>query len=204
MADDDRPRTEATYRTRRQLFPAASLERQSLTSRDRADRVRADYSSFYRTEAAPLAGFLIMAFGASADDAWDAAQTAFTSAWAKWATLSDDRKARKAWLRTTATRAYWRLTPDRAHRSNDRVPDHPDTSLVPEDVIALADSTAKARLVLDSLPPTQRLHLTWHLDGYSNAEIAAQTGKNEAAVRKNISRALTTLNSKLKAVSHAQ
>ncbi|WP_370971506.1 RNA polymerase sigma factor [Amycolatopsis sp. cg9] len=75
---------------------------------------------------------------------------------------------------------------------------------MPEDVVALANSTADARLVLDTLPPTQRLHLTWHLDGYTNTEIASQTGKTEAAVRKNISRALTTLSLKLKAVSHDQ
>ncbi len=70
--------------------------------------------------------------------------------------------------------------------------------------MALADGTAHARVMLDALPQTQRLHLTWHLDGYTNAEIATQTGKNEAAVRKNISRALTTLNLKFKAVSHDQ
>ncbi|UOX85609.1 sigma-70 family RNA polymerase sigma factor [Amycolatopsis sp. FBCC-B4732] len=204
MADDDGARTEAQHHARRQLFTPSSLDRQPVTTRSRADRLRADYSRFYRAESAPLTGFLIMAFGASVEDAWDAAQTAFTSAWVKWATLSDNRMARKAWLRTTATRAYWRLSPDRTHRSHHDVPDHPDTGLMPDDVVALANSTTDARLVLDTLPPTQRLHLTWHLDGYTNAEIAAQTGKNEAAVRKNISRALTTLSLRLKAVSHDQ
>jgi DNA-directed RNA polymerase specialized sigma24 family protein len=77
------------------------------------------------------------------------------------------------------------------------VPDAPDTDLVPEAVFALEESTAEVRRVMTALLLMQRLHLTWHLDGYTYAEIAAHTGQKQPAVRKNVSRALETLRTTL-------
>lgn len=195
MANDEPPRVDAPGIARGERPDAKALPGPWALD----PRQRADYARLFRSEARSLAVHLILGFGAWPEEAWDATQNTFVKVWENWGKFPSDVKARRAWLRTTAGREYLRsVRQDRKHRSNEPVPDLPARDLSPEDVVLLEKATAYSRSVLSTLPTTQRLHLTWHLDGYTNADIARYTGKTEAAVRQNISRALRTLNAQLK------
>lgn len=186
VVDDDFPTADAQKVT----GPAPIPPRRELL---RTPEERADYVDLYRTQARSLVAFL-MTIGAGPEEAWDAAHTAFIRAWERWPSLGLVLAQKKAWLRTTAYRAYLRSAPaaDR-HRSNEPVPDRPDVALGPEDLAVLEQDNARIRAVFGRLPTLQRLHLAWHLDGYTYAEIAKHTGKKETAVRQNVSRAIRTL-----------
>lgn len=184
--DDDMPSPDAKKVTE----PAPTAQTSPPVQRPiRRPEEHAAFAGLYRDQASAIVAFLLIS-GAGTEEAWDATQIAFEKAWENWHKLRTPR----AWLRTTAWRAYLRTSPNTDDRRTDEpVPDRPDTDMLPEDVVLLAESTAHARALLARLPLLQRLHLAWHMDGFSYTEIAQQTGKKEPAVRQNVSRALRTL-----------
>ncbi|MBE1463341.1 RNA polymerase sigma factor [Kibdelosporangium phytohabitans] len=151
------------------------------------DSQRAVFAEFYRAEVKPLVRF-VMKIGASEHEAADAAQTALTQAWTHWYALKQPR----AWIRTVATREFWRLRqdPETPHAA---IPDRAEL-LSPETIVVISERTKAALAMLHRLPPLQRAVLAWSADGFSNAEIAQRTGcRTEVAVRKNLQRARANL-----------
>jgi RNA polymerase sigma factor (sigma-70 family) len=168
---------------------------QAIPEPRRADsRGRAAFVELYRGDVARLVGFLMSAYGADVDEAWDAAQVAFAAAWERWSSIHTNPRA---WLRTTAYRAFLRQVPDRHDRLSRAVPDRPDVALTPEQIALLANSTARIRDLLQDLPPAQRVALALQLDGFTYAETAEITGQTEGAARQNVSRAKTSLRERL-------
>src|SRR5262245_4892759 len=159
---------------------------------------RAEFSELYRTDMTRLVGFLIAAYGADADEAWDAAQTAFARIWEQWSEVHTNHRA---WLRTTAYRVFLRQVPDRDDRRGRAVPDRPDVALTPEQIACLSDGTARVRELLASLPDAQRAAYALKLDGFGYAEIAGITGQTIEAARQNVSRANATLSKRLEEVA---
>lgn len=154
---------------------------------------RAEFGECYRAEITRLVGFL-MAAGADADEAWDAAQTAFARAWEQWSSIHTNPRA---WLRTTSYRVFLRQVPDRESRRGRAAPDKPDVALTPEQMAQLAQSTAAVRELLGGLPYAQRVALALRMDGFSYDDIAEITDKTEAAARQNVSRAKAALRARL-------
>lgn len=154
-------------------------------------RKRMEFAAFYRSEAGRLVGFVVK-LGATEHEAAEAAQSAFTHAWAKWDSIHTNPRG---WVRTVATREFYQQIP-RREMPIARVPDRP-VLLSPDTVVETSERTRAVHELLAGLPPAQRLIMAWTADGFSTAEIAMATGKTEAAVRKNLQRARHTLKTQL-------
>ncbi|MFC5907755.1 RNA polymerase sigma factor [Streptacidiphilus monticola] len=139
--------------------------------------------------------------GASEAEACDAVQEAFAAALRAGPLDRDD--AWPAWLRTVSRRCYLHARGRNARPAVEpRAPQE-----LPESAAHGGESAgdaASARLhrfgvleLLRSLPERQRLVFTLHFEGLATAEIAAELEMQEAAVRKNLSRARTALKARL-------
>jgi RNA polymerase sigma-70 factor (ECF subfamily) len=187
VVDDDPAGVDAPRRPRQWTPPAPEPHRTG-------DEDRAAFAELYRADITRLVGFLMSAYGADADEAWDAAQTAFARAWQHWSSI---HTSPRAWLRTTAHRVFLRQVPDRHDRLGRAVPDRPDVALTPEQIVLLTDSTARLRDLFQALPPAQRVALALQLDGFTYPEIAEIVDQKEGAVRQNVSRAKARIRSRL-------
>lgn len=147
----------------------------------------ADFAAVYRAEVAGLVRH-VMFHGATTEQAWDAAQSAFSQAYPVWSRI----RAPRAWLRTVAVRAYWRSTIPET--PTDTPPEQPDPASAPG--VSPVELGEQERLVLRALaglPVKQRQVMAWTVDGYSPGEIAAAFGEDPAAVRQNLRRARRNL-----------
>jgi RNA polymerase sigma factor (sigma-70 family) len=152
---------------------------------------RMEFARFYRSEVSRLVGFIVK-IGANEHEAAEAAQAAFTQAWVAWESIHTNPRA---WVRTVAMREFYRQIPRREFPSAS-VPDRP-VLLSADAVVEASERTKAARELLAELPTTQRHVIAWTADGFSVAEIAKETGRSEAAVRKNLQRARDTLKRRL-------
>jgi RNA polymerase sigma-70 factor (ECF subfamily) len=158
------------------------------------------FTELYREHRAALV-WQLRCQGASEAEACDAVQEAFAAALRAGPLERDD--AWPAWLRTVSRRCYLHARGRNARpavepRAPQELPesaDHGGES---------AGDAASARLhrfgvleLLRSLPERQRLVFTLHFEGLATAEIAAELEMQEAAVRKNLSRARTALKARL-------
>ncbi|MBO0808011.1 MAG: sigma-70 family RNA polymerase sigma factor, partial [Actinobacteria bacterium] len=130
----------------------------------------------YRQQFPGLVWF-VMGLGAGAEEAADAAQSAFAAAFPAWETIRHPQ----AWLRRVAGRAYFRRAASREIPVA-AAPDAPGPQLVPEDV-EFRDEARRVLAALAVLPPRQRQMMAWHMDGFGPAEIARELGCDQAAVR---------------------
>jgi RNA polymerase sigma factor (sigma-70 family) len=150
----------------------------------------ADFAVCYRREMPGLVWF-VMSLGASAEEAADAAQSAFAAAFAVWETI----RYPAAWLRRVAQRAYYRQAVSR-EIPLDTAPDLPG----PLSVTATVEFRDEAREVLAALaelPARQRQVMAWYVDGFSPTEIARQLGADPAAVRQSLANARKNLKHRL-------
>jgi RNA polymerase sigma-70 factor (ECF subfamily) len=134
------------------------------------------FGEFYAREILRLLQFMRKQ-GASWDDAWDASQEAFTEALRRWRTIENPR----AWVRTTATRAYIRQQA-RGQEDEERVARADWTPRPPFDKLEISEQESLILKIIASLPPRQRQVMAWHYDGYSNIEIAEILGLSADAV----------------------
>lgn len=130
---------------------------------------------------------LLIASGASRADAEEAVQEAMIQAWEEWGTL----RSPSAWVRTVATRKYWRLAAARKTTE-------PLGEFVPElcgdiDVAIFEEEQQLVLASLRALPPEQRTVLALLVDGATCKEIAELTGKPEATIRSLLRHARKTL-----------
>lgn len=142
-----------------------------------------NFADFYRDEVHRVVGFL-MKLGASEQEAVESTQAAFVWAWVSRRSI---RTNRRAWVRTVATREFYRSMPQR-EITTAAVPDLP-TPLSPETTVEISERTKVVHDMLMSLPLSQRIAMAWTADGFSVTEIAKATSTTPAAVRKNLQRA---------------
>lgn len=149
----------------------------------------AEFTAVYRAEVAALVRH-VMVHGAAAEEAWDAAQTAFAHAYRVWSTVRSPR----AWLRVVAVRAYFRSA--LPETPTDALPDRPDPSS-PALRVELGEQERLVFTALAGLPVKQRQVMAWTVDGYAPAEIAEVLQEDPAAVRQNLRRARQNLKQRL-------
>lgn len=122
----------------------------------------------------------------------DATQDAFVKA---YTSLGDLREPARfgSWLSRIADRAALRVARmPRRETSLTSVPAHelPAAGPTPQEWVERADSAARVREHLSSLAePTRRAVILHHIDGYSQAEVAARLGLTPSAVKTRLSRA---------------
>jgi RNA polymerase sigma factor (sigma-70 family) len=150
--------------------------------------VNMNFENFVRAERSKLIWFL-MAHGASAEEADDAAQAALIEAWRKWSTITSPR----GWVYRVALRQYWRSVPKAdADRSVAELPEQA-SSLSAADEAEITERERAICAELAQLPPQQRLVVVMRYEGYTNREIADQLGVDASAVRHNVLRAKSRL-----------
>ncbi|WP_328421736.1 sigma-70 family RNA polymerase sigma factor [Micromonospora sp. NBC_00389] len=156
-------------------------------------RIVEEFSAFYRSFAARLAGWLIWQ-GASEADAKDVVQETMHKAYRRWRTIDNP----EAWARVTASRGYAeRLGKVDAMPVEDiaeHVPNTPDGC-----ELAAADAKQDIRLALRQLPQRQRQLLAWSFEGYTPTEIAEQLHITPEAVRSSLHKARKKLDGLLQA-----
>lgn len=152
-----------------------------------------DFKAFYTMERKSLVRFVMFLGCTDAGIAEDIAQTAFTRAFPLWHTIAFPQ----AWLRKVAQHEYIRYCQgSRREVALDLVierTDRPSAIAAAMTLEQQADTRAFLTAGVAALPPTQRQVMAWYWDGFGDAEIAAELGISEAAVRKNRSRAMKTL-----------
>jgi RNA polymerase sigma factor (sigma-70 family) len=150
----------------------------------------ADFAACYRREMPGVVWF-VMSLGASAEEAADAAQSAFAAAFQAWDTIRHPA----AWVRRVAQRAYYRQAVTR-EVPVEAAPDLPAPLSVTGSV-EFRDEAREVLAALAALPARQRQVMAWYVDGFTPAEIAAQLGIDPAAVRQNLAKARKNLKQRL-------
>ncbi|MER5935369.1 sigma-70 family RNA polymerase sigma factor [Streptomyces sp. NPDC002054] len=148
-----------------------------------------DFPEVYRREM-PLLVRFVMKHGARPQEAVDAAQEAFATAYPVWESIRFPAR----WLRTVATRLYFRTK-----LREDLPGELPETGAefhLPTN-IQLSEQEREVYAALSALPPRQRQVMAWFYDRYTVGEIAEELGVTEAAVRQNLHRARVTLKAHL-------
>ncbi|MDQ0605419.1 RNA polymerase sigma factor (sigma-70 family) [Streptomyces canus] len=143
------------------------------------------FADVYRAEMPLLARF-VMKHGASPQEAADAAHEAFAQAYENW----DRIRYPARWLRTVATRIYFRakLREDLpGELPSPRAEFHLPTN------IELSDQERDVYAALAELPPRQRQVMAWYYDWYTVPEIAEVLSIAEDAVRQSLCRARAAL-----------
>ncbi|MGW6449627.1 RNA polymerase sigma factor [Lentzea sp. NPDC055074] len=140
-----------------------------------------DFDDFFRREFGRLVAFLVkMNFDRAMSE--DAAVDAMIAARSTWATL----KCASAWVRKAAY--HNALKASRRNREGvkraisggwlNTTEDH-----TAEDTLAAVVEQPHVEYLLGKLPERQRLVLAWHLDSFTNAEIAEALEMSAATVR---------------------
>jgi len=148
-----------------------------------------DFEVFFRHEHGHLIAFLLKAgFGRSVAE--ENASEAMTLAYKSWGDLTNP----SAWVRKVA----YRLAVHEARRERQHVhrlvekgwaaPGSDGTELFEE----LENRSAILRL-LKQLPDRQRTVLAWHLEGFTNKEIATELGMPESTVRSHLRHAMARI-----------
>lgn len=148
-----------------------------------------EFAALYREQRSALVWHL-RCHGASQAEAADAVQDAFAHA-LRAADQVRDPGAWPAWLRTVALRCYLRSLA----RHDDTTAELPEVATSDEPA-ADAELRQQEEFVLSLiavLPPQQRRVFALHYEGWRTAEIAAQLGMDQAAVRQNVARARAAL-----------
>lgn len=149
-----------------------------------------EFATFYKATAQNLMTMLQL-LGASRDDAAEATQETMIKVLLNWHAIEACK--RRAWCRTTATRAYYELRGrSREQLSGDL--DRLGASLVsPRDHCRETEEFDAVRRLLETLPERRRQVLTWHLIGATHAEIAEELKITESTVRTHIQLGLADL-----------
>ena len=151
---------------------------------------------FFRANFRPVVG-LLLSMGANLEEAQDAAQEAMTEVAQRWDTIRNPR----AYVRTVARNAYYKMNVDEAklrspNSGMTRVDLDPDamvdTEVLEEWIITLTEVDAVLN-VIQKLPERQRETLALYLSGMSPLEISQQLGRNPATVRSNLRHGLKAL-----------
>jgi len=143
------------------------------------------FASFFRGRFGRTA-VLLVAMGASRDDADDCVQEAMILAWKRWDTIRDPA----TWVNTVAVRRYWRLARRRQQEVSldETVPEPADA-----DLGIFTDEQQQVLRLLRQLPAQQRNVAALFYDGTATEEIAELVGVSPATVRSHLRHARATL-----------
>jgi RNA polymerase sigma factor (sigma-70 family) len=122
---------------------------------------------------------MLMAMGASRAEAEDATQEALILAWRKWDSISEPA----AWVRTTASRIFWRRARKRCNQVvllGDEIADQAATET---DLAVFTEEQQNVLRLLRALPARQRAVAALYYDGMSYEEIADLLGSQPNTVR---------------------
>jgi RNA polymerase sigma factor (sigma-70 family) len=170
--------------------PSAALAADPALGAPARPGAAADFAACYRREMPGVVWF-VMSLGASAEEAADAAQSAFAAAFAAWETI----RYPAAWARRVAQRAYYRQAVSR-EIPVETAPDRAGPLSVSA-AVEFHDEAREVLAALAELPARQRQVMAWYVDGFSPAEIARQLGADPAAVRQNLAKARKNLKHRL-------
>jgi RNA polymerase sigma-70 factor (ECF subfamily) len=148
----------------------------------------AGFEDVYRAERSGLVRYL-MTMGADQYQADDAVQAAFARAWSGWDVIGHPR----GWLYRVALHEYYQA--DRRSRevpAGDELPDVP-APLDSGDIAVLNEEEEMVRAAVAALPGRQRQVMALLLAGFTTAQIAAELGCDQAAVRQSQVRARDAL-----------
>jgi DNA-directed RNA polymerase specialized sigma24 family protein len=165
--------------SRREHRPAAARPRDLA----QLAGIRAGFIDFYDREYRRVVVFL-MSNGAVRQAAEDAAQEAFTDAWAltgsgKWPQVTNP----PAWIRAVALRKYRRPAGPRVRPMTVPVPGFADTADPGDGLAELTAGTLAVHRALRDLPAGPRAALAFQLDGFTGPETAEQLGITAQQVR---------------------
>jgi RNA polymerase sigma-70 factor (ECF subfamily) len=165
--------------------PADVSPEESLAAHKKA--VDLEFTLFYTDQMPRLVTFLIVQ-GAGRTVAADLAQDVMTDVYRQW----DDLDNPRAWIRTVATRAWWRWirknrAVDLSHRLDELLP--ATSRAEPEEI----ENRHELLTVLNLLPVGQRQVMAWTYDGYQPTEIAVLLQMEPATVRSRLRDARATL-----------
>ncbi|NMO53422.1 sigma-70 family RNA polymerase sigma factor [Actinoplanes sp. TBRC 11911] len=136
-----------------------------------------EFELFYLRELPRLVAFLAT-HGARVSMATDVAQETMMQAYRRW----DDLEKPRAWIRTVASRTWWRQEQQqRQEIPHDQCPD--SHTLLDVDAATEIESRHEVLSILKTLPIQQRQVMAWFYDGYQPNEIAAVLGKPVTTVR---------------------
>ncbi|WP_229402595.1 RNA polymerase sigma factor [Micromonospora okii] len=144
----------------------------------------AEFSAFYREDAARLVGFLI-AQGIPAVDAPDVAQEAMRKAFINWTKIENPR----AWVRKVASREYARMVGSADESPAGDIVERTPLLRVAPAVIEEWELRHVLLAALRKLPSRQRQVMVWNLEDYKPAEIAKQLKVTPDAVRSSLLKA---------------
>lgn len=142
-----------------------------------------EFDEYYRQDERPLYGFLLK-LGAKYFEAADTVQETMTEAYSKWDRITNPW----AWTRTVAERIFLasKARPvDELARLAKAAWATEIPTLDPEQYILREEAQELIKL-LQKVSFQQRRVLAWHLDGFSNKEIALIVGGSEATVASNL------------------
>lgn len=156
--------------------------------------MRSEWIAFYEGQYHLVVRF-VMKYGASLEDACDAAGEAFLDAWALlqrqpggWSQIRD----RRGWIRKVALRKYQRPPGSRRRplTSDAKIPDTPAAGPEPGELTAQTQAVLQA---LRSLDPVARAVMAFRMDGFPTAAIAEAMEISEQKVRDVTKRARAVL-----------
>ncbi len=140
--------------------------------------VAVSFEDMYRAERPGLIAYLVT-MGADQDQAADAVQAAFASAFGRWDAIREHR----AWLYKVALREVYRADVSRQEvLAGDQLPDVPGL-LDSADIAVLNEEEEMVRAAVAALPGRQRQVMALMLAGFTAPEIAEALGCDHAAVR---------------------
>ncbi|GAA3435802.1 RNA polymerase sigma factor [Kutzneria kofuensis] len=153
------------------------------------------FDDYFRADFPRLVKFLVTA-GFAFEAAQDAAEEAMLTVLQEWSTL----RSPHAYVRKVALR--WAV--NQARRDRERVARSVRGGWLPQeetDPVAEVDDRLdggpRVTALLAGLPARQRVVLAWHLDGFSNSEIAEHFGLKPATVGSNLRHAKQALRAAL-------
>lgn len=149
-----------------------------------------EFDDYYRSDHARLIGFA-MRLGANIEEAQDAAQDAMTEVFKNWDRMNEPRAyarvvAERRFLRSRAKVARELESLERAGWASERPVNDPEYLILKQEGTWLVRT-------LQRLPYEQRRVMAWHLDGFSDKEIAVRVERPEATVRSNLRHAKNKL-----------
>jgi RNA polymerase sigma-70 factor (ECF subfamily) len=142
-----------------------------------------DFDGFFAHHFPLLVGFLCKR-GFDLEVAQDASSEAMLSVYEQWTSVTFPA----AWVRSVAARkaaaqvVRGRDGVARAIRSDWACSDE----FAEDKLLALVEDSSLVVTLLERLPERQRSAMAWHLDGFSNAEIARHLDVREATVRSTV------------------
>jgi RNA polymerase sigma-70 factor (ECF subfamily) len=146
--------------------------------------IREDFVAFYKEQYKKVVGFIIFS-GGSLHEAEEAVSEAFAQAYPQWDKIEHPR----AWIRTVATRAFFRERQLRQKRVRDLPEDEtllPDTVIASVDILQAVEGHDWVEWMIKELTPRQQEVMRGIVEGLSTYQVAQLLGTNRTNIRSHL------------------